>query len=102
MNAIFQYNGQQYFVSEDKWIYMQKIPLDEGKEIIFDKIIMMNGVFGKPFISNAKVIGIVEKHSKQKKVIVFKYKPKKNYKRKYGHRQDYTRVKILKIIDDNK
>ncbi len=97
MLAIFKDGGKQYLVQKNDIVYLEKKEIKEGKEITFTDVLYYNGKVGTPTILKAKVIGVVEKHGKEKKVIVFKYKPKKNSKSKYGHRQPYTRVKIKDI-----
>ena len=67
------------------------------KEVVFDKVLMVNGVLGKPYLTNVVVKGEVVKHGKQKKIVVFKYKQKNNYHKKQGHRQPYTKVRIDSI-----
>jgi len=82
-------------------IFVEKLPVAEGETVTFDQVVAVSGengfVAGTPTVSGAKVIGKVEKHGKGEKIIVFKYKPKKNYRRKQGHRQPYTKVVIEKI-----
>lgn len=97
MKAIIETGGKQYYVEPGNEIYVETIDLEPGKEVVFDKVLMVNGVVGKPYLSNIVVKGEVLKHGKQKKIIVFKYKPKNNYHKKQGHRQPYTKVKITSI-----
>ena len=97
MKAIIETGGKQYYVSEGSVIYVEKLDVEAGKNIVFDQVLMANGLVGRPYVENAKVTGKVEKHGKQKKVLVYKYKPKKKYRRKQGHRQPYTKVVISKI-----
>ena len=97
MKAIIETGGKQYYVEEGSVIYVEKLDVEAGKNIVFDQVLMANGAVGRPYVENAKVTGKVEKHGKQKKVLVYKYKPKKKYRRKQGHRQPYTKVVISKI-----
>lgn len=100
MKAVIETGGKQYYVEEGTVLYIEKLDKAAGEEITFDKVLMINGVPGKPYLSNVKVVGEIVKHGKQKKIIVFKYKPKKQYRRKQGHRQPYTKV-IIKSIKEN-
>jgi large subunit ribosomal protein L21 len=101
MYAIIETGGKQYKVSEGDVIYVEKLDAAEGEQVTFDKVLAVSKesglVVGTPLVSGASVIGTVEKHGKEAKIIVFKYKPKKNYRRKQGHRQPYTKVVIGKI-----
>ena len=101
MYAIIETGGKQYKVSEGDVIYVEKLEAAENDSISFDKVLAVgeegNVNFGEPYVSGAKVSGKVIKNGKSKKVIVFKYKPKKGYRRKQGHRQPYTKVQIEKI-----
>ncbi|GGA40735.1 50S ribosomal protein L21 [Kroppenstedtia guangzhouensis] len=101
MYALIETGGKQYRVEEGQTIYIEKLAADEGETVTFDKVLLINKeegtVVGTPVVNGAKVTGKVEKHGKGKKVTVFKFKPKKNYKRKQGHRQPFTKVVIEKI-----
>ena len=97
MKAIIETGGKQYYVEEGQVIYVEKLDVEAGKTVVFDKVLMANGVVGKPFVKNAKVEGVVVKHGKNKKIVVFKYNPKKKYRKKQGHRQPYTKVEIKSI-----
>lgn len=97
MKAIIETGGKQYYVELGQEIYIEKLDTEEGKEVQFDKVLMVNGVAGKPYLTNVVVKGEVIKHGKQKKIVVFKYKQKNNYHKKQGHRQPYTKVKITSI-----
>lgn len=100
MKAIIETGGKQYYVEPGNEIYVEKLDVEPGKEVVFDKVLMVNGVVGKPYITNVVVKGEVVKHGLQKKIIVFKYKQKKNYHKKQGHRQPYTKVKISSIEEN--
>ena len=101
MYAIIKTGGKQYKVQEGDTIYIEKLSANEGETVQFDEVLMVsndNGVVvGTPTVANATVTGKVEKHGKGQKIIVFKYKAKKNYRRKQGHRQPFTKVVIDKI-----
>lgn len=97
MKAIFVTGGKQYYVSEGDVIYVEKLPTDAGSVVEFTDVLMVDGKFGTPTVKGAKITANVDKHGKQKKIIVFKYKAKKKYRRKQGHRQPYTKLTINKI-----
>ncbi|MDD3766765.1 MAG: 50S ribosomal protein L21 [Eubacteriales bacterium] len=101
MYAIIETGGKQYKVSEGDVIYVEKLALEEGAQVSFDKVLAVaegeNVSFGTPFVNGAVVSGKVLKNGKGKKVIVFKMKSKKGYRRKQGHRQPYTKVQIESI-----
>ena len=99
--AVIETGGKQYRVSTGDAIYVEKLNVNEGDEIVFDRILLVsqdgNTEVGTPYVDGAKVVAKVAKHGKQKKIIVFKYKAKKNYRRKRGHRQPYTKLVIESI-----
>jgi large subunit ribosomal protein L21 len=97
MKAIFTTGGKQYYVAEGDAIYVEKLDAEAGKDVEFTEVLFADGKAGTPFVKGAKVICTVEKHGKQKKVVVFKYKPKKKYRNKQGHRQPYTKLVVKKI-----
>lgn len=97
MLAIIQTGGKQYKVQKDDIIYIEKLDVEADSKVVFDRVLMVGDKFGAPLVDGATVEGVVEKHGKQKKIIVFKYKPKKGYSKKQGHRQPYTKVRITKI-----
>ncbi|MDF7626585.1 50S ribosomal protein L21 [Lactobacillaceae bacterium L1_55_11] len=92
--AVIVTGGKQYKVTEGDTIYVEKLAAAEGDKVTFDKVVLTDSKIGTPFVEGAKVEGTVEKQGKQKKVVTFKYRPKKNSHTKQGHRQPYTRVKI--------
>ena len=98
MKAIFVTGGKQYYVSEGDVIYVEKIDAEEGKEVTFDEVLYVDGVTGTPTVKGAKVVCSVDKHGKQKKITVFKYRPKKKYRKTQGHRQPYTKLTVKKIV----
>ena len=101
MYAVFETGGKQYKVNEGDVIFVEKLGVDEGETVTFDKVLaLMNGAdvkVGAPYVADAKVSATVVKNGRGKKIYVFKYKAKKNEKKKIGHRQDYTKVQIDKI-----
>ena len=97
MKAIIETGGKQYYVSEGDTIYVEKLEGKEGDKVVFDKVLMANGVVGNPYVE-ATVEGTIVKQRKQKKLTIFRYTPnKRSTRRKVGHRQPYTKVEINKI-----
>ncbi|MFC4600398.1 50S ribosomal protein L21 [Cohnella hongkongensis] len=101
MYAIIQTGGKQYKVQAGDVIFVEKLSANAGDSVTFDHVLAVSKdgglTTGAPTVAGAAVIGKVEQHVKGEKIIVFKYKPKKNYKRKQGHRQPYTKVTIESI-----
>ncbi len=101
MHAIIVTGGKQYKVTEGDVLYVEKLPNEAGDAVTFDQVLAVldgdKATFGQPTVAGASVQANVVKNGKGKKVIVFKYKPKKNYKRKQGHRQPYTKIEITKV-----
>lgn len=101
MYAVIETGGKQYKVTEGETIFVEKLTADEGAEVVFDKVLVAGEgsdvKVGAPAIDGASVTAKVVKNGKSKKITVFTYKPKKNEKRKMGHRQPYTKVEIVKI-----
>jgi len=97
MKAVIETGGKQYLVEEGKVLYIEKLDAEAGSEITFDKVLMADGVLGKPYVKGATVTAVVDKNGKAKKVLVYKYNSKKNYRRTQGHRQPYTKVTIKSI-----
>ena len=97
MKAVIETGGKQYYVEEGTELYVEKLDAEVGSKVDFDKVLMVDGAFGNPYLSNAKVTGEVVKHGKDKKIVVFKYVPKNKYRKKQGHRQPYTKVVIKSI-----
>ncbi len=100
MYAIIETGGKQVKVEEGQAIYVEKVDAAEGDTFTFDKVLFVGGdnvKVGNPFVEGATVTAKVEKQGRQKKIVVFKYKAKKNYRRKQGHRQPFTKLVIEKI-----
>ena len=97
MKAVIETGGKQYYVEEGTELYIEKLNASSGDVITFDKVLMLNGVSGRPYLSNALVTAEVIKNGKAKKIKVFKYVQKNNYRRTQGHRQPYTKVEIKAI-----
>ena len=101
MYAIVKTGGKQYKVEEGRWVDIELLPQQVDEAVEFDQVLLVvdgeNIKVGSPTLEGAKVTGKVEKIGRKKKVIVYKMKPKKHYRRKQGHRQSFTRVKIEKI-----
>lgn len=101
MLAVIKTGGKQYLVKPGDKIKVEKLDKGEGKEIVFSEVLLLEKnkklEIGSPFLKGVKVKGKVLKQGKGEKVIIFKYKPKKRYKRKIGHRQPFTQVEILEI-----
>ena len=101
MYAIIETGGKQYKVQEGDVIYIEKLDAAECDTVTFDRVLAVGGgdnlKVGSPYVAGAAVTGKVEKHGRGRKIIVFKYKPKKNYRKKQGHRQPFSKVTIEKI-----
>ena len=97
MYAINVTGGKQYKVEAGQAIYVEKLNAQPGDKVTFDKVVFVGGddtKVGTPFVDGASVEGTVDKQGKEKKVVTFKYKPKKHTHTKQGHRQPYTKVTI--------
>ena len=101
MYAVIEACGKQYKVTKGDVVFFEKLEAEEGKKVTFDKVVLLSDdkkvEVGAPYVKGIKVEGKVVAHGKAKKIVVFKYKAKKNYKRKQGHRQPYTKVEITAI-----
>ncbi len=100
MYAIIEAGGKQFRVQEGQELYIEKVNAEAGDTITFDRVLMVGGddvKVGSPLVDGATVTAKVDKQGRAKKVVVYKFKPKKNYRRKQGHRQPYTKVVIDKI-----
>ena len=98
MYAILETGGKQYKVSEGDVIYVEKLGVEDGAAVTFDKVLAVGEgeslTVGAPYVAGATVSGTADKTGKQKKIHIFKMKPKKGYRRRQGHRQPYTKVTI--------
>lgn len=100
MYAIIETGGKQVKVAVGETIFVEKLEAEEGQTFTFDKVLMVSNdslQVGKPYVEGATVTAKVEKQGRGKKIIVFKYRPKKNYRKKQGHRQAYTKLSIESI-----
>ena len=102
MYAIIETGGKQYRVQEGDKIVVEKLAVEEGQEVAFERVltVVKDGevLVGAPVVAGAKVVAKVVEHGKGKKILVFKYKPKIDYRRKAGHRQQYTRLLVQSIV----
>ena len=101
MQAVFKTGGKQYRVSPGDEIKIEKLPGEVGKEVVFDKVLLTSDGetvnIGKPFLDSSKITGRILMQGRDRKIIVFKFKKRKDYKKKQGHRQSFTLVKIEDI-----
>ena len=101
MYAVIKTGGKQYRVSEGETLHVEKLAGKAGDEIAFDEVLLVGSgedvKVGRPHVAGAKVKAEIVGHGRGKKIIVFKMKRRKNYRRKQGHRQPYTRIKITGI-----
>lgn len=101
MFAIFTFGGKQYKVSEGDVVFLEKMNAEAGDTVKFDQVLALSDsegfTAGTPAVAGAAVEATVVKNGKNKKIVVFRYKAKKNEKKKQGHRQPYTKVQITKI-----
>ena len=103
MYAIIETGGKQYRVQEGDVLTIEKLGVEAGETVEFDKVLVLAGEelkVGAPYVEGAKVVGEVVENGKAKKVIIFKYKAKKDYRKKQGHRQPYTMVKIVSLTGE--
>jgi len=100
MYAVIQTGGKQYRVSPGDVIYIEKLALAEGEEVAFDVLMVSRDgdvLVGTPLVEGVQATGKVLAHGRGKKIVVYKFKAKKNYRRKQGHRQPFTKVEITAI-----
>ena len=103
MYALVEFMGRQYKAEKGALLKVDKIDAEPGSKLAIDSVLLLSKgeadvVVGSPYVPGAKVNAVVESHDKDKKIIVFKYKPKKDYRRKQGHRQQYSVIKIQDIV----
>ena len=101
MQAIIVTGGKQYNVSEGDTLFIEKLDVNVGDSVVFDQVLAIldgdNATFGAPTVEGASVDATVVKNGTGKKIRIFKYTPKKGYRKRQGHRQPYTKVEIGKI-----
>jgi len=101
MQAVFKTGGKQYRVSPGDEIKIEKLPGEVGEKVVFDKVLLTSDGetvnIGKPFLDSSKITGRILGQGRDRKIIVFKFKKRKDYKKKQGHRQSFTLVKIENI-----
>ena len=100
MYAIIETGGKQYKVEQGDVVFVEKLGVEEGETVTFDKVLVVGGddvKVGTPYVDGASVEASVVRNGKDKKIIVYKYKSKKGYHKKQGHRQPYTKVEIKAI-----
>ena len=101
MFAIVESGGKQYQVEEGRYLDVELLDGEENSKVVFDKVVMIvNGKkskVGQPYVAGASAEGTILKHDRAKKIIVYKQRPKKGYRKKQGHRQGFTRIMISKI-----
>ena len=102
MYAVVKTGGKQYRVSPGDSIEVEKLPFDVGEQVELDEVLLVaNGKgakIGRPLVEGAKVKATVTRQAKGRKVIIFKYRPSKRYRRRKGHRQHFTRLRIDEIV----
>ncbi|MGD9552468.1 MAG: 50S ribosomal protein L21 [Candidatus Caldatribacteriota bacterium] len=103
MHAVIATGGKQYLVKEGDIIKVEKLEAKEGEKIKLDQVLLLEKegkyIFGQPLLENSYVEGKILRHGRAKKIVVLKFKPKKRYQKKMGHRQSFTEIKIEQIID---
>ncbi|HZX49591.1 MAG TPA: 50S ribosomal protein L21 [Candidatus Paceibacterota bacterium] len=99
--AVIKTGGKQYVVTPGKKLKIEKLPVQEGSDVVFEEVLLLEGQkgleIGAPLVQGAKVQGKILKQAKAKKVVIFKFKAKKREKKKRGHRQPYSEVQITSI-----
>ena len=101
MYALMEFKGKQYRAEKGAILPVDKIDAEPGSQLDIESVLLVSGdtvSVGAPYVKGASVKAVVEGHEKAKKIIVFKYKPKKDYRRKMGHRQQYSVIKIQDIV----
>jgi large subunit ribosomal protein L21 len=98
--AVVESGGKQYRVEEGQTVRFERLPGEPGDEVVLDRVVLLGGekaVVGAPVVDGVRVVGKIVEQALDRKVTVFKYKPKVRYRRKRGHRQPYTAVRIERI-----
>ena len=103
MHAVIATGGKQYLVREGDIIKVEKLDAKEGEKIKLDQVLMLEKdgkyIFGQPLIEDSYVEGKILRHDRAKKIVVLKFKPRKRYQKKMGHRQSFSEIKIEQIVD---
>ncbi|MEM1009447.1 MAG: 50S ribosomal protein L21 [Myxococcota bacterium] len=100
MYAVIQTGGKQYRVAEGDLFFVEKLPGEKDQEIVFDQVLMLGGEqpqIGAPLLPQARVVCEVVEQFRGKKILVYKFKRRKKYRRRQGHRQSYTRLRVKQI-----
>ena len=97
MFAIIKTGGKQLIVKKDQTVFVEKLQGKEGDTVRFSEVVLINNKIGSPLVKNAYVESVIEKQGKSKKIVVYRHNAKSTHKRKLGHRQPYTRVKITEL-----
>jgi large subunit ribosomal protein L21 len=101
MYALIEFLGKQYKAEKGRTIKVSRIDAEPGAQVTIDRVLLVSGdtvTVGQPYVAGVSVSATVDSHGKDKKIIVFKYIPKKDYRRKKGHRQGYSVIKIDDIL----
>ena len=101
MYALIEFKGKQYKAQKGALLQVDRIDAEPGSPVDIDSVLLISGdtvSVGSPYVKGAKVQAVVESHKKADKIIVFKYKPKKDYRRKQGHRQQHSVIKVQEIV----
>jgi len=101
MYALVEFKGKQYKAEKGALLKVDLIDAEVGSSLDIDVVLLVSEdtiTVGSPYVAGAKVSFVVESHKKDKKIIVFKYKPKKDYRRKKGHKQEYSYIKVEDIV----
>jgi large subunit ribosomal protein L21 len=100
MYALVEFKGKQYKAEKDALLKVDRIEAEVGSALDIDSVLLVSGdnvMVGAPYVKGAKVSAVVESHKKDPKIIIFKYKSKKDYRRKNGHRQQYSYIRITDV-----
>ena len=101
MYAVIKTGGKQYPVAPGDEVKVEKLTGEVGDAIVFDKVLLTsdgeNVNIGKPYLENTKVVGSIMRHDKNRKIVVFKYRKRKGYRKKQGHRQEFTQIRVDQI-----